>query len=127
MEDMVNSTNTENHKCMDCGRILKSQRSKKNHQRYCKKRSTHSPNEVIIDNNTEIAPSEVFELEIEDAYEKITVCKKNIFKLPKGHIWKEFINEMTKQINLWKTKITNYRRVSVLNVFSKFYERVMKE
>ena len=25
MEDTVNSTNTENHKCMDCGRILKSQ------------------------------------------------------------------------------------------------------
>ena len=27
----------------------------------------------------------------------------------------------------YKTKITNYRPVSVLNVFSKFYERVMKE
>ena len=26
-----------------------------------------------------------------------------------------------------KTNVTNYRAVSVLNVFSKFYERIMKE
>ena len=84
MEDTVNSMITENHKCMDCGRTLKSQSGLKNHQRSCKKRSTHPPNEAIVDNNTEIPSSEDFELEIEDAYEKMTVWKKNIFKLPKG-------------------------------------------
>ena len=66
----------------------------------------------VDDENPNVQPAAVFETDINDAYEKMTVWRKNMFQLPKGHQGKEFIKEMTKQINLW-TSNSPLRHISI--------------
>ena len=81
----------------------------KYHQRSC--RAKHEQSSAInsaqsITNESQVVKPQLttYENDVNDAYEKMTVWKRNIFKLPKGHQGKDFINEMTKQVNLWNTK-----------------------
>ena len=98
--------------CNGCKRIFKNERGLKQHSRTCKVTAvpsillhdTISSGNAII-NITETLTKDdakaIFMTEINDAYEKMTVWRKNLFQLPKGRHGKEFINEMTKQIDLW--------------------------
>ena len=90
----------------------------KNHQRSCRMKhgqasmDNSAENLHVDDENPNVQPAAVFETDINDAYEKMTVWRKNMFQLPKGHQGKEFIKEMTKQINLW-TSNSPLRHISI--------------
>ena len=97
--------------CNDCKRIFKNERGLKQHSRTCKMTAVPSTllhaaissGSVIINNIDTLTNDDTkdsFMTEINDAYEKMTVWRKNLFQLPKGRHGKEFINEMTKQIDI---------------------------
>ena len=66
----------------------------------------------IIDTLTNDDTKSIFMTEINDAYEKMTIWRKNLFQLPKGRHGKKICNEMTKQIDLWCIN-SPFRKISM--------------
>ena len=77
--------------------------------RFCKENHVIDQGEgtgAII--GTELDNKMKYQEEIENAYNKLAVhWKRNLFNLPKGAPGKAFINELTKLINEWSSKLPN--------------------
>jgi hypothetical protein len=121
---MNNKSITENGNviCAVCKKKCKNDRGLKQHSRFCGKSitvdqltaqqpqqdlvTTPSHQNMIDINNTtrEDNFKDEYKTQIFEAYEKIVYWRKNLFELPKGAIGKEFIKEMTRQINDWSSK-----------------------
>ena len=101
--------NTQTNHCEDCNRRFTTITGLKNHQRACKTRKEnklHTTPEVFVEQ--EPVSSNQHAKDICDAYEKVTVWRKNLFSLPKGNAAKRFIKEMTTAIDLWNTESPLY-------------------
>ena len=108
----IDSTPINHHICIGCTRTLKSAAGLKRHQKACEKRldstaqtqshvrSTSSSQQDTSCNNI----IDETEKHINDAYEKMSVWRRNLFRLPKCKTGKEFIMEMTRLINSWCSK-----------------------
>ena len=87
--------------CEACNRTFKSTGGLKNHQRACKAKETELP--PTEPTTSEPVNWKPFEKDVCDAYEKITVWRRNVFTLPKGKAGKNFIQELTATIELWNS------------------------
>ena len=98
------SASQGNSKCSKRNRLFKNERGLKQHIRNCK---INSPT-TAVDVQRKILDVDIIENSYEKticrAYDEIVFWRKNIFELPKGSAGKEFIQEMTRLINLWNTK-----------------------
>ena len=91
-----------------CQRKFKAYHGTIQHMRFCKENHAIDEGEwtgayIGTEPNYEMKYRE----EIENAFNKLVHWKRNLFDLPKRAPGKAFINELTKQINEWCSKLPN--------------------
>ena len=112
-------TNDQNVICGICRRTFRTNRGLLQHLNFCRRRNNdgHHTNEPAVAITTDNSdrhhdqdqesfywneiPGSRFEVLINDAYEKITQWRRNLFLLPTGSSGKKYIEETTRLINLW--------------------------
>ena len=103
--------------CEFCHRVCKGKRGLKLHQNKCTERVINKNSSEIAEAPNPITPSldaphddkpiesnRDISNEVSTAYEEIVLWRKNIFDLPKGHVGKQFVAEMTRLIDSWNNK-----------------------
>ena len=125
------STNDQNFSCGICRRTFRTNRGLLQHLNFCRRRNNdgqqtnNEPDVLIANDDTERPnnqeqerfywneiPGSRFEVLINDAYEKITQWRRNLFMLPTGASGKKYIEETTRLIDLWVNN-TPYETVAL--------------
>jgi len=103
-DEVFNATQSSSL-CVHCNRTFRTERGLKQHSNKCKGKR---PLRVITEDVTGKVENRLYHQQVTDAFDKIVFWRKNLFDLPKGSTGKDFITEMTRLINNWNNKGSEY-------------------